>query len=112
MNYFKEAKLRWRQGTPPWFEKTQKICGALVALGATTMGVSYPAKLSWLAIVGGVIFGAGTFGGAICQFVVTTAGIIIQPGESIENKTSEPIEVKPATDGVPAENAPPVNPQP
>ncbi len=98
MTFLQEAELRWKTAGPPFFNKVKQICASLIVFGTTVVGVSYPTKLAWMAIVGAAFVGAGTFGGAVAQLVVTNIGLIIPPGGSIENKTGAPIEVKPAID--------------
>lgn len=104
MNYFKEAKLRWKGDTPPWFKKTQKILTAAIGLGGTITGISLTSdKFKWVTYVGAGITAFATGALAISNFVVSSLGIILQPGDSIENKSSDPIEVKPAIDQPPTE---------
>lgn len=94
MNYFKEAILRWRGTTPPWFKKTQAICVALGAMGTTITGISIGSgKLSWITVLGAGLAGAGGIGGALCQFVVSVASIVLEPGDTVQNQASTPIPI-------------------
>lgn len=97
MSYLKEAQLRWRETTPPFFVKTQKICAGLVVLGGSFIGTGAALHWTWLTYAGTAISGGFTVAGAVCNFVVTSLGLIIPPGGSITNKTDDPIEVKPTS---------------
>jgi len=95
MNYFQEARLRWKGDTPDWFKKTQKILAAGVVLGGGLAGISVvSSKLSWITVVGGSISALCTGGILVSTFVVTSLNIILEPGATLQNQTDAPVSVK------------------
>jgi hypothetical protein len=94
MSYFKEAAARWKGQTPPWFKKTQALCAALIVMGTSIAGVSIAStKLNWVTLIGSALVGAGTIGGAVCQFVVSTATIVLEPGDTLQNQSEQALPV-------------------
>lgn len=96
-SFWQEAKRRWSADTPPFFTKAIAIGGAIAGFGLTLAGVTIPLKVaSWIPITGGILFGLGTGISAIAKFVMQVA-VILQPGDTLTNKTDTTLvaEVKP-----------------